>query len=263
MLAPSREIPFENYIQSPIGLVPKDGGKKTRLIFHLSHPRDNTKGTSVNGSTPKELCSVKYKEFDKAVRICINEGLACYMGKSDMTSAFRHLAMNKKFWKYLVMKAQNPLDNQWYYFVDKCMPFGASISCSHFQRFSNAIAHIVSYYTHKENVNYLDDFLFAHLMELLCNQQIDKFLEICENIRFPISMEKTYWATTKLSFLGLLIDTVNQLICVPIEKINKANMLINNILTKRNKKIYPATITTINWVPQFSWQSCNTWESFH
>ena len=36
---PFEKIPFSNYIQSPIGLVPKDGGKDTRLIFHLSYPR--------------------------------------------------------------------------------------------------------------------------------------------------------------------------------------------------------------------------------
>ena len=30
--------PYENYIQSPIGLVPKDSGKSVRLIFHLSYP---------------------------------------------------------------------------------------------------------------------------------------------------------------------------------------------------------------------------------
>ena len=41
---PYESIPFESYIQSPIGLVPKDGGKDTRLIFHLSYPRG--KGTS-------------------------------------------------------------------------------------------------------------------------------------------------------------------------------------------------------------------------
>ena len=35
---PFKKIPFENYIQSPIGLVPKDGGKDTWLIFHLSYP---------------------------------------------------------------------------------------------------------------------------------------------------------------------------------------------------------------------------------
>ena len=108
--------PFSNFIQSPIGLVPKDGGKKTRLIFHLSHPRDKKKGESVNANIPEDLCSVVYKEFDDAVRLCLAEGKGCYLGKSDMSSAFRHFAMKKKCWKFLVMKAQHPMTNKWYYF---------------------------------------------------------------------------------------------------------------------------------------------------
>ena len=48
---PFEEPPFEDFIQSPIGLVPKDGGNKTRLIFHLSYPRD---GMSVNSEIPKD-----------------------------------------------------------------------------------------------------------------------------------------------------------------------------------------------------------------
>ena len=39
---PFESIPFDSYIQSPIGLVPKDGGKDTRLIFHLSYIRGVT-----------------------------------------------------------------------------------------------------------------------------------------------------------------------------------------------------------------------------
>ena len=234
---PFEEPPFENYIQSPIGLVPKDGGKKTRLIFHLSHPRNEEYGISINGATPKELTTVKYKEFEEAVRMCIAEGKGCYIGKSDMTSAFRHLAMKKKFWNFLVMKAQNPQDGKWYYFVDKCMPFGASISCSHFQRFSNAISHIVQYFTKKTNLNYLDDFFFVQMLKMACNDQINKFIEICDLIKFPVSMEKTFWGTTQLSFLGLLIDTVNQLICIPLDKIEKARNLITNVLENKNKNI--------------------------
>ena len=34
---PFDTIPFNYFIQSPIGLVPKDGGLETRPIFHLSH----------------------------------------------------------------------------------------------------------------------------------------------------------------------------------------------------------------------------------
>ena len=52
---PYDEPPFEHFVQSPIGLVPKDKGKKTRLIFHLSYPRN---GDSVNSGIPKESCTV-------------------------------------------------------------------------------------------------------------------------------------------------------------------------------------------------------------
>ena len=138
---PFEEIPFDHYIQSPIGLVPKDGGKDTRLIFHLSYPRG--KGTSVNANTPSEDCSVKYPDFNEAIQICLREGKLCHIAKSDMKSAFRNLGIRKQDWKFLIMKAVSPIDGKTYYFVDKCLPFGASISCSHFQRFSNAIRHIL------------------------------------------------------------------------------------------------------------------------
>ena len=79
---PFESIPFEYYIQSPIGLVPKDGGKDTRLIFHLSYPRG--KNSSVNYNTPAELCQVKYPDFSEAIQLCMREGRMCHIAKSDM-----------------------------------------------------------------------------------------------------------------------------------------------------------------------------------
>ena len=49
---PYDKVPFQNYIQSPIGLVPK-AGNKTRLIFHLSYRFPNG-NESVNYWTPHE-----------------------------------------------------------------------------------------------------------------------------------------------------------------------------------------------------------------
>ena len=61
---PYENPPYEYFIQSPIGLVQKDQGKDTRLIFHLSYPRS---GDSVNSATPVDKCSVKYPDINKAV----------------------------------------------------------------------------------------------------------------------------------------------------------------------------------------------------
>ena len=57
---PFADVPYENYIQSSIGLVPKDRGKKTRLIFHLLYDFGPEGEESLNFHSPEELCSVKY-----------------------------------------------------------------------------------------------------------------------------------------------------------------------------------------------------------
>ena len=66
---PFKQIPFDNYIQSPIGLIPKAGSNdQTRLIFHLSYDFNKQTERSLNFYTPKELSSVKYNDLDYAVR---------------------------------------------------------------------------------------------------------------------------------------------------------------------------------------------------
>ena len=233
---PFKEIPFQDhFIQSPIGLVPKDGGADTRLIFHLSHPRG--RGTSVNANTPEDLCKVVYPMFDDAIKLCLKEGRDCKLGKSDAKAAFRNLGIRPEDFWLLVMKAKSPIDGKFYYFVDKALPFGASISCSHFQRVSNGIAHIIKYRAGRPNVNYLDDFLFAALMRLHCNRQIQTFLDVCEQVGMPVNFEKTFWATTCLTFLGLLINTVSQTVSIPRDKIEKAHQLIDKVLLNKSRKL--------------------------
>ena len=75
---PFENPPTEYFIQSPIGLVPKAGGK-TRLIFHLSYDFEpNEKQKSVNYHTPTDICKVKYNDLDNAVKKCLE--LLNYVG---------------------------------------------------------------------------------------------------------------------------------------------------------------------------------------
>ena len=231
---PFEEPPFEHFVQSPIGLVPKDKGTKTRLIFHLSYPRN---GESVNLGIPKEKCTVKYPDFEQAIQRCVQEGVGCYLAKSDMSSAFRHVPMKKDQWYLLVMKARHPISHKLFYFVDKCLPFGSSISCAIFQAISDAIAFIVQKRTGKENVNYLDDYLFAAALKAFCDAQVEVFLQICKQINFPVALEKTYWGSTVLIFLGLLLDTERQIVCIPLDKVQKALREIEHFLSKRKATV--------------------------
>ena len=107
---PFDSVQFENFAQSPIGLVPKDGGLKTCLIFHLSY--DFVDVPSVNLCTLANLCSVKYQDLDVAVNLCLQiikeGGEVMYLSKTDAEIAFRILPLNKQSWPWVVMKALNP-----------------------------------------------------------------------------------------------------------------------------------------------------------
>ena len=211
VVGPFLTVPYANYIQSPIGLVPKDGGHKTRLIFHLSYQFSETE-KSLNYHTPKEKCSVKYNDLDKAVRLCLklvqemgSTRQPLYFAKTDFQSAFRVLGLNPSSWKWLIMYAKHPETGVKYFFVDKCLPFGVSISCSHFQQVSEQSNMYYNFLQRKKDFvnNYLDDFLFLARTLLECNRLVRLFLELCERINFPVSHEKTQWAAIVIVFLGM------------------------------------------------------------
>ena len=254
-VGPFRSNPFKRYIQSPVGLVPKSGGK-TRLIFHLSYDFPNG-NQSINEWTPDEACSVKYNDLDHAVRNCLQllkqsdsasqtekEGevvtetesgsqyqksqgsekeqkqKTIFYSKTDLMSTFRILPIFPGHRKFLLMRVTDPLTGKLSYFVEKCLSFGASISCSHFQRFSNCLKHLIEHRLGRTGIttNYLDDFIFLDITEEGCNKMVREFLLLCQEIKFPVSEEKTEFATPVITFLGMLLDGINHRISVPEDK---------------------------------------------
>ena len=135
------------------------------------------------------------------------------------------------------MKARSPFDGKWWFFYDKCLAFGAAISCAHFQMVSDSVAFLVRWKTQKLPINYLDDYLFASFLKCYCNQQLKIFIEICGKIGMPINLEKTQWASTQMTFLGFLIDTIRRLVFVPYQKVIVAQNMIDFVLNKKSKKL--------------------------
>ena len=121
--------------------------------------------------------------------------------------------------------------------MNKCTPFGSSISCCNLQKVSDATEGICQYKSGKKATNYLDDFLFGALKQLLCNALVDNFLNVCREVKFPIAMEKTEWASQIIIFLGMFLNTVTQTISIPVEKINKAINLLQQLEGSRTDTV--------------------------
>lgn len=228
------EIPLEYFYQSPQGLIPKKNSTKLRNIFHLSYPRQ---GVSINSCIDPQLCSVKFRDIDYVVKQTLEENSPeVHFSSSDFSQAYRNLPLAKKWWPYLVLMAVNPLDGKKYYFIEKNLPFGLSIAPKIFQDFSDSIAYLVGKITGTaEPANYIDDFLNAKKGKNQCNYCLLVFLELCQQIGFPVSMEKTVFATQIIVFLGVILNAITRTLSIPDDKVNRAREAIDLVI--QSKKI--------------------------
>ena len=142
------------------------------------------------------------------------------------------------------MKAKHPETEETFYFVDKCLPFGHCISCALFQRFSDALAHMVKFLLkvkrgiiHTPLSNYLDDFLFIVLLQIVCKAMMQEFIKMCGQLGVPVSVEKTKWPSTIMIFLGVLLDRHYHLLVVPKEKRLRALNTLRSLLSKQNATV--------------------------
>ena len=71
------------------------------------------------------------------------------------------------------------------------------------------------------------------MMKAMCNDMMRQFLALCDQIRVPISLEKTVLACSWLIFLGILLDGRTMTLAIPIEKKDHAVALLNDVMGKK------------------------------
>ena len=127
------------------------------------------------------------------------------------------------------------------FFVDKCLPFGASISCALFQEFLDSLAYLAEYMINRNSkkvlTNYLDDFLFMALLRKHCNDMLSKFTQLCQMINCPMSLDKTEFASITLVFLGVLMDGEHHCLVILQDKKQKAMKMLQTVIDKKKMTI--------------------------
>ncbi|VDI44723.1 Hypothetical predicted protein [Mytilus galloprovincialis] len=198
---------------SPLGLVPKGKDGQFRVIHNLSYPENS----SVNDFIDPKKCSVVYSNIDDAVDVIKLYGNKTLASKSDVRSAFRLLPISPIDFDLLGFKI-----NQEFYF-DKSLPFGASISCALFNKFASFLHWAVSVrQSEGAIVHYLDDFLFlGRGGTCQCADLLHTFKVICNDLGIPLADEKTISPTTRLTFLGVEIDTSDMTLRLPSDKLDE------------------------------------------
>ena len=220
--------PIDNLIVSPIGLVPKSTPGEFRLIFDLSYPH----GASINSGISKEDSSVIYTNFDEVIRMVREEGAGSYLFKVDIKSAFRLIPIHPTDFSLLGMTFQDQ------FYIDKCLPFGLSVSCAVFEKFSTFLEwHVKQKTNSKQLIHYLDDFCGCSKDKEKAKNSLTNTLSCFEALGVPVSDEKVEGPSTNIKFLGLEVDTIEMVVRLPSDKLNDLRSSIDWFINRKQKKV--------------------------
>ena len=107
------------------------------------------------------------------------------------------------------------------YYYDRCLPMGCSSSSQIFERISDAIVHILTNkFGVKHVIKVLDDFLFIANSFEECERCLNCFRKVCSNLNIKLAEHKTMGPDTKMTFLGIHLNSITLEASIPKQKIS-------------------------------------------
>lgn len=200
------------------GVIPKGRNSgKWRLITDMSYPP----GHSVNDGILPDLCSLTYTSVERVAEAIAVHPPGALLAKIDVESAYRLVPVHP-----LDRPLQAVIWNGALY-VDLMLPFGLRSAPKLF----NALADGLEWYLRSLGIrdifHYLDDFLIVGPpASPVCAEGLALLDKACEWLGVPIAKHKREGPTTRLTFLGIEVDTTAGQLRLPPDKLERLNSLL-------------------------------------
>ena len=241
-----KEIEVGNYvicdkaptIISPMAVVPKPDGE-VRLIHDCSRPI----GSSVN-----DYCSAdwqqKFSTVDDAAK-SMTEG--CYFAKVDLKSAYRSVNISERSQQVTGLKWD--FNGKTVYLRDTRLCFGARLSPGIFHRLTQAVKRMMSRRGFDLIIVYLDDFLIISKNKEQCALALRVLIQLLRKLGFAIHWGKVVDPTTKITFLGIELDSDTMSLRLPHDKLLSFQQEIQSFLSRKraSKRQLQALAGRLSW----------------
>lgn len=217
ILGPFEEQVLPQLHVSRLGVVPKHTPGSWRLIVDLSSPE----GLSVNDGISRERCSLSYVSVRSAAEAVARLGRGALLAKIDIKAAYRMLPVHPDDRWLLGMQWEGAL------FVETALPFGLRSAPKLFTAVADALEWIVEQEGVHPIMHYLDDFLLLGPPgQAVCAHNLEVLLSAFSRLGVPVAWEKLVGPTTRLTFLGIELDTVAMLMRLPERKLAELRELL-------------------------------------
>ena len=193
-----------------LGAIPKPNGS-VRHITDCSRP----KSSSVNNYMKETFSRFSFKTIDDVVN---SISPCCFMATVDLQNAYCSVPIHPSDRKHFGLQWDFGFGN--ISMTDNFLCFGSRCSAYIFNRLTDAVSRYLNNLGYK-CYNYLDDFIImADTFEEACDTQ-NFLISTLRSLGFYISWEKVFSSSQYCRYLGVNIDSVQQRLILPEEKIEK------------------------------------------
>ena len=229
-------------IISALGAIPKDENK-IRLIHDCSRPL----GNALNDYA--EIDRVHFQSVSEAASK-VKQGW--YMAKIDLESAYRSVPIHLDDFQAAGLKWTFQGDSAPSYMYDTRLPFGAKRAPGIFHRITQAVRRMMARKGYNDSVVYLDDWWIIAETKERCTEIMNLLLKLLRDLSFAISYNKVVPPTTKLTFLGIQLDSVHMLLTLPGNKVIELLDLLRTFTRKHHASLkqLQSLAGKLNWAAQ-------------
>ena len=246
-----REIEAGNYaiceskpaIISPMAAIPKPDGD-VRLIHDCSRPA----GKAVNDYCKADWHQ-KFSRVDDAAALMTP---GCYFSKVDLRSAYRSVKISVQSQKVTGFKWN--FGDKDVYLKDTKLPFGAKLSPGIFHRLTQAVKRMMARRGFNLLIVYLDDFLIISRSKEVCAQALNCLIQLLRKLGFAIHWGKVVDPTTKITFLGIELDSMSMTLRLPEEKLLSFRAELTSFFAASSCN--EATVSIISWTTVLGCRRC-------
>ena len=243
------EIEDGNYVKmdpsqvkliSPIAALPKQDGD-VRLIHDLSYEVPG--GTSLNANAIKEDCI--YETLEETISQLSPQ---MYLAKCDLKWAYRAIGISPAEYPLTGLQWQFEGDQKPTTLVDTTLAFGARKSPAHFNRITKAIKRMMVRRGYNCSV-FLDDFLLYENSFRKCAASLKTLIALLRSLGFRINWKKVCDPCQKLVFLGVEIDTAENMLSLDPDKVSHLTTDIKALMEKKrlSKKQVQRIAGRLSW----------------
>ena len=227
-------------IVSALNAIPKPGTGEIRLIHDCSQPA----GVALNDYAECE--SFKYQSLEDAVEL-LKPGY--YMAKVDLRHAYRSVGIHPSNFKATGLKWKFGDSKSFTYLVDTRLPYGGRRSAEIFHRLTQSVKRMMARKGYRAIIVYLDDFLVIGATWKECKEIFDCLILFLQELGFGINWKKVVPPTQRLTFLGVLLDTLSQTMSLPEVKLVALQAVLEGFLHRRRatKRQLQSLAGRLNW----------------